>query len=331
MSKATFPIVYTNISPNKNPRKDPKYNPTGKVLRITPHHAAGVVGVKSLTDYLGKSSTGASANYTIGNDGQIGLNVPEDYRAQTSSSRPNDFTAITFEISNSATGGNWPISDAAIEAFIVAAIDICKRHAIPKLYYDGTPNGTLTLHEMFANTVCPGAYFKSKIPYICGKVNAGLESVPAPTVPAQNVTYYVQTGAYTVKTNADAQLAKVKAAGFDAIIKQAGNLYRVQTGAYSVKVNAEAQREKLIKAGFEAVVTTEGGTFVPANPESAFLPGDVNGNGKLDADDARMAQRAAAKLETLTEEQLKAADINGDSKLTAADPREILRKSAGLE
>lgn len=62
-----------------------------------------------------------------------------------------------------------------------------------------------------------------------------------------------------------------------------------------------------------------------------FLPGDVNGNGVLDADDARKALRASAGLEKLTDEQKKAADLNGDGKITAGESREILRKSAGLE
>ena len=45
--------------------------------------------------------------------------------------------------------------------------------------------------------------------------------------PQPSTMYYVQTGAYSVKENADAQYYKVKAAGFDAIIK-VREPYRVQ-------------------------------------------------------------------------------------------------------
>lgn len=39
-------------------------------------------------------------------------------------------------------------------------------------------------------------------------------------------------------------------------------LYKIQTGAYSVKANAEAQLAKVKKAGFDAFITTTGGEAV---------------------------------------------------------------------
>ncbi|MBQ6052962.1 MAG: SPOR domain-containing protein [Clostridia bacterium] len=93
-----------------------------------------------------------------------------------------------------------------------------------------------------------------------------LDALNAPVVPeppAQPTTlYYVQTGAYKVKTNADAQLEKVKAAGFDAILKKSGELYRVQVGAYSKRDYAVAMEKKLKAAGFPTYITTTGGTVV---------------------------------------------------------------------
>ena len=58
----------------------------------------------------------------------------------------------------------------------------------------------------------------------------------------------------------EAQLKKVKAAGFDAFITQVDGMYKIQVGAYSVKANAEAQLNKIRKAGFDAFITTVGGT-----------------------------------------------------------------------
>lgn len=61
-----------------------------------------------------------------------------------------------------------------------------------------------------------------------------------------------------------------------------------------------------------------------------FRPGDVDGDGQVLAKDARLALRASARLETLSEEAFRAADVNGDGSLLAADARQILRFSARL-
>lgn len=60
-------------------------------------------------------------------------------------------------------------------------------------------------------------------------------------------------------------------------------------------------------------------------------PGDVDGDGDVDAADARKALRAAAQLEGLTDKQTTAADVNNDGKVTAADAQAILQKASGVE
>jgi len=59
--------------------------------------------------------------------------------------------------------------------------------------------------------------------------------------------------------------------------------------------------------------------------------GDVDGDGRITAADARLTLRFSARLIDLTEQQKKAADINGDGKITAANARRVLRWSARLE
>ena len=59
--------------------------------------------------------------------------------------------------------------------------------------------------------------------------------------------------------------------------------------------------------------------------------GDINGDGKINASDARIALRASASLETLTEDQKIAADLNFDKKVNAADARKILRIASKLD
>lgn len=147
-----------------------------KICKITPHHAAGVLSAVSLAKIFQNPSRKASANYCIGNDGQIVLSLDESNRAWTSSSPSNDYQAVTIEISNSSTGGNWPISDAAMNSLINLCVDICKRNGIKSLNFTGDANGNFTMHKMFAATACPGPYLESKMSWIAEQVNAKLGS-----------------------------------------------------------------------------------------------------------------------------------------------------------
>lgn len=61
------------------------------------------------------------------------------------------------------------------------------------------------------------------------------------------------------------------------------------------------------------------------------VPEDVNCDARVNAADARLALRAAAKLENLDTIQRYAADIDGKAGITAADARLILRKAAKLD
>ncbi len=71
------------------------------------------------------------------------------------------------------------------------------------------------------------------------------------------------------------------------------------------------------------IVTSYGAADIPA--------GDVNGDGRVTAADARLTLRAAASLDLLADTAFVAADVNQDGKITAADARTILRIAAGLD
>lgn len=78
----------------------------------------------------------------------------------------------------------------------------------------------------------------------------------------------------------------------------------------------------------KAVISTRNVQYVP--PE--YILGDVDGNGKIAAADARLTLRYSVKLETFTDIQKKAAEVDGKAEsITAADARIILRASVGLE
>ena len=65
--------------------------------------------------------------------------------------------------------------------------------------------------------------------------------------------------------------------------------------------------------------------------DEPVLRGDIDGNGKVNAADARLALRISAKLESPTDLQIKAGDLDGDGKISAKEARMILRFAARLE
>lgn len=262
------PLVnYTKISPNSsNPRRD-------KIKKITIHHMAGNLTVETCGNVFAPTSRKASSNYGIGTDGRVGMYVEEKNRAWTSSSAANDNQAVTIEVANDQIGGDWHVSDTALNKLIELCVDICKRNGIEKLIYTGDATGNLTRHNMFAATNCPGAYLQSKFPYIASEVNKRLGAtapVQTPNVDSK-VLYRVQTGAFSNKDNAVALEGKLKAQGFDTYIVQVGNLYKVQVGAFGVKANADAMLVKLKGAGYDAFVTTNSGMDVPPSSTEPSL------------------------------------------------------------
>lgn len=157
-----------------------------KICKFTPHIMAGVLTAKQCAvNIFQKPNRIASANYCIGNDGDLVCNVYEEDRAYTSSSRSNDNQAITVEVSNCEVGGDWKISDAAWNTLVKLAVDVCKRYNF-KLIYDGTPNGSLTRHNMFSNTTCPGKYLQSRFQELADTVNAQLDGGNITNPPQSN-------------------------------------------------------------------------------------------------------------------------------------------------
>lgn len=161
-------ISYTRISPNSNPRNN-------KISKITIHHMAGNLSIESCGEIFASPERQGSSNYGIGTDGRIAMYVEEKNRAWTSSNATNDHMAVTIEVANDVTGGNWHISDKALASTIDLCTDICIRNGIERLNFTGDKNGNLTMHKYFAATACPGAYLESKFPYIANEVNKRLE------------------------------------------------------------------------------------------------------------------------------------------------------------
>ena len=257
------PLVnYTKISPNKSsPRNH-------KIDTVTIHCVVGQCSVETLGNVFAPASRQASSNYGVGADGRIGMYVEEKDRSWCSSNAANDNRAVTIEVA-SDTKEPYAVNAKAYAALIDLLVDICKRNGIKALVWSTNKadrvnhkNGcNMTVHRDYANKSCPGTYLYERHAQIASEVNKRLGSTnikPESEKPSGGL-YRVQTGAFKVKANADAMLAKVKAKGFDTYMVKVGDLYKIQVGAFKVKANAEAMMKKLQAAGFSAFITTEEG------------------------------------------------------------------------
>lgn len=160
---------YVRLSPNADfPREE-------KITKITIHHMGGDLALDALGASFGRRDREASANYGIDSDGNVGLYVEEANRSWASSSPENDHAAVTIEVANEETGGNWRVSDRAYEALIALCTDICRRNGMEELVYTGDANGSLTIHKMFADTECPGPYLESRMEEIAETVSKNLK------------------------------------------------------------------------------------------------------------------------------------------------------------
>lgn len=170
-----------------------------KIDKITIHHMAGNLSVETCGNVF--KTREASANYGIGSDGRVGCYVLEENRAWSTANPSNDRRAINIEVANDVIGGDWHVSDTALEKCIELCVDICKRHGISRLNYTGGTDGNLTRHNMFMATTCPGPYLQSKFPYIADEVNRrlGEQPQPAPTPEPDytgTITYQSFNGAW---------------------------------------------------------------------------------------------------------------------------------------
>ena len=140
MTKSAL-VDYEQITTNSNPRGN------NRIERITIHCIVGQMSAKSCANLKNFKPGGcASANYIIGKDGEVLLNVPEERRAWTSggskkvngkTGRDNDYKAITFECASDATSP-YAFKTVVYEKLIAMCVDICKRYGRTKLLWFAT-------------------------------------------------------------------------------------------------------------------------------------------------------------------------------------------------
>ena len=160
-------VIYTKISPNRS-------SPRNHVIdTIAIHCMAGHLSLRACGDLFAKSSTGASSNYGINDDGEVGLFVDERDRSWCTSSRDVDNRAVTIEVASDASGA-CKVTDAALASTIKLCADICKRNGIKKLVWSDSKNDrvnhlngcNMEVHRDHDTKACPGDYLMSKMQYI---------------------------------------------------------------------------------------------------------------------------------------------------------------------
>lgn len=212
--------TYTKISPNRT-------SPRNHVIdTFTPHVYVGQVTAKRGADGFADPNREASSNYIIGHDGQMALCVEEKDRSWCSggkdkngntikvngvSGKDNDHRAVTVEIASDSVAP-YAITDAAYNALIDLAVDVCKRNGKKKMIWiedkyqavSYQPKGDeikLTCHRWFANKSCPGDYVYSRLGQIADEVTKRLggtssQSSSSTTTPSASTgnTYTVVKG-----------------------------------------------------------------------------------------------------------------------------------------
>lgn len=121
---------------------------------------------------MATGSREVSANYVIGNGGEIVGVVPEEFRAWTSGSSSWDGRAITVEIVNETGAPDWRISEKAMDAVARLMADVSTRYGFPL-----DRNTVVTHQELYSRygasypTACPGPFLQPRIDTLIAQAN----------------------------------------------------------------------------------------------------------------------------------------------------------------
>lgn len=217
-----------------------------KITDITIHHMAGVLSAEQCGGIFARAGRNGSSHYGIGNGGEIGQYVNEEDTAWANSNWPSNCRSVTIETSNSATGGEWPVGDAAYNSLVKLVADIAKRNNLGTL----VAGQNLTWHSMFSATACPGDYLRARIEDIAKRANEinGGGSAPAPApAPAVGfkvgdnvlpIKYVDYNGTPLVKTRDYYTISEIN--GDRAVLTSGGVVYAAVNTNNLVKVDAPA-------------------------------------------------------------------------------------------
>jgi len=219
---------------------------------IVVHNTANDASAKNEIAYMIRNNNQVSFHYAI-DDKEIVQGIPENrntWNAGDGGNGKGNRKGLSIEICYSKSGGNKFIEAEKLAAKFIAS----------KLKEKGWGIDKVTKHQDYSGKYCPHRTLDMGWQRFLNMVKTELDALNDSS--SSSILYRVQTGAFSKKSNADALLAKLKAAGFDTYMVQVGGLYKVQVGAYSVKANADTMANKLKAKGFDTYITTQAGNAV---------------------------------------------------------------------
>lgn len=176
---------------------------SSKISEITIHHMAGVMTAEACGKLWQAKGRKGSSHYGIGNDGKIANYLDESNTSWCNSHWASNCRAVTIETSNNKTGGDWTVSDNALNSLIKLVADIAKRNGLGTL----VKGKNVTWHSMYASTACPGNYLRSKLDYIIDQANQINNSSSSVKTPVKSL--FLPTRGYFKKGDKSENVSKV--------------------------------------------------------------------------------------------------------------------------
>lgn len=155
---------------------------------IIPHHVAGTDGLAYVAN---ANSRNSHPTYHIARSGKV-TGIVHPNRRPYSTAHEVDRIAVTVEMDNESTGGDWPITHATMEALLEVAL--AHEAQSKKKGFAKNRRGVdqseffVGLHSQYHSTACPGPYVTERWDWIVAELNrrkaGGGGSPKPPTKPS---------------------------------------------------------------------------------------------------------------------------------------------------
>ncbi len=188
---------------------------------------------------------GIGYNFYVRRDGKVYEGRGMEYVGAHTGGNNEDSIGIAFE-------GRYDENDDMPQAQIKAGGELIAY--IESIYGDLK----IETHRDENATACPGRYFKldEVLKAAEDAKSGGSSGGSGGGSGSSDELYRIQVGAFKQKDNADKQVARLKADGFDAFYQYSDSdgLYRVQAGAFKEKANADKQLAAITAKGYSAII-----------------------------------------------------------------------------
>ena len=163
---------------------------TRTIDSVSIHCACSNIKVSTMGELYKDKSRQASANYGIGNGGDIGCFVDETNASMCTSNTTIDDRSISIMVASTSSSSPYSISTSARNALVNLLVDICMRNNIPDLRWENSSSlgqqaakgGSVADQNVFIHTwfrsgvIDPGEWMISNLKSIVTEVNKELES-----------------------------------------------------------------------------------------------------------------------------------------------------------